>query len=292
MKNKFLYILILIALVGIFSLSTNVHAQEFVGPVDPSYHLLAPLPELESFNPTRDTALGSYLNIIIKLIIGLAAVMAVVMIVIGGLEYMTSDLISSKEAGKDRITQAILGLIIAIGAYAILYTINPELLSTDIKIENATIEIDLYADTPQTFDPLTGKYSNGIPQGADWETIAGAPATLPPWVNVSPGGDCKTVGQPTKCTSTRGLSLGIVGQIHNQCPECGTLTITGGTEFWLHGGKTGSTSHQRNSTTVDLHITPALTQYITCGVPLKIGKRYIKNDISYLYEGNHWHAGP
>ncbi|HEY4494095.1 MAG TPA: hypothetical protein VJB95_01525, partial [Candidatus Paceibacterota bacterium] len=67
----------------------------------------------------------------IKIIIGLSAVMAVVMIVLGGIEYMTSELVSSKENGKQRITNAIFGLVIALGAYALLNTINPDLLKTD-----------------------------------------------------------------------------------------------------------------------------------------------------------------
>src|SRR3989344_5635179 len=67
-------------------------------PRDPNYILLAPLPcqrgdagcvcdgpkcELKTFNPEQTNPLSAYLNLMIKLIIGLAAVMAVVMIVIG-----------------------------------------------------------------------------------------------------------------------------------------------------------------------------------------------------------------
>ena len=52
-----------------------------------------------------------------------------VMIVIGGIEYMTSELVSSKKAGIERITNAILGLLIALTAFLILNTINPNLLN-------------------------------------------------------------------------------------------------------------------------------------------------------------------
>src|SRR3989344_9109949 len=91
---------------------------------------------------TNPCPFGNYLNIIIKLIIGIAAVLAMVMIVMGGIEYMTSDFISSKEAGKDTIRNAILGLLIALGAYLILNTINPQLLSVCLdKLPQATITI-------------------------------------------------------------------------------------------------------------------------------------------------------
>src|SRR3989344_4112489 len=91
---------------------------------------------------TNPCPFGNYLNIIIKLIIGIAAVLAMVMIVMGGIEYMTSDFISSKEAGKDTIRNAILGLLIALGAYLILNTINPQLLSVCLdKLPKAVITI-------------------------------------------------------------------------------------------------------------------------------------------------------
>jgi hypothetical protein len=82
-----------------------------------------------------------------KLIIGLASVMAVVMIVIGGVEYMTSDLVFSKESAKQRISEAVLGLLVALGAYALLNTINPDLLQTDLDtLDKVIVEVDL--ETP------------------------------------------------------------------------------------------------------------------------------------------------
>ncbi|MCE9549256.1 pilin [Candidatus Nomurabacteria bacterium] len=112
---------------------------------NPNYILLAPLSdELEKgFNPTSPTALSNYLNTMIKIVIGVSAVLAVVMIVIGGIEYMTSELIHSKEAGKDRITGALIGLLIALGAYALLYTINPDLLKSEFNIKDVTVQVDV-----------------------------------------------------------------------------------------------------------------------------------------------------
>ncbi|MCX6751263.1 MAG: hypothetical protein NT161_00635 [Candidatus Nomurabacteria bacterium] len=105
---------------------------------------------------------GNYLNIIIKIIIGFAAVLAMVMIVVGGIEYMTSEVISGKEAGKETITHAILGLLLALGAFLILNTINPQLLSACLdKLPQATITItteDISGEAT-TFDgKTTAKY--------------------------------------------------------------------------------------------------------------------------------------
>ena|SRR3989338_210677 len=148
MKKFLPYILILIVLVGLFSPVFKI--QQLQAAAD--YQLLAPLPcppedpdcgggEKTFINP--EAGLGSYLNLMIRIFIGLCAVLAVVMIVVGGLEYMTSELVSSKEAGKERIRGALLGLLIALSAYALLFTINPDLLNSDIKLPDATVQVTL-----------------------------------------------------------------------------------------------------------------------------------------------------
>lgn len=120
-----------------------------------TYVLLAPLPcengspgcvdgRLVTYDPTTDQPLAHYLNLMLRIFIGLCAVLAVVMVVRGGLEYMMSELVSSKEEAKSRITGAVMGLILALGSYAILNTINPNLLKTDIvPKDSATISITL-----------------------------------------------------------------------------------------------------------------------------------------------------
>ena len=124
-------------------------------PTDPKYKLLAPITtsngdgtgvffdQGELNSQGKNIALSKYLNTMIRIFIGLCAVLAVIMIVMGGIEYMTSELVSSKEAGKSRITEALLGLLIALGSYALLNTINPDLLKLDVDIPETEIN---YAD--------------------------------------------------------------------------------------------------------------------------------------------------
>lgn len=138
---------------------------------DTTYTPLAPLPGLEKDKPldtlpsdSNPCPFGNYLNIIIKIIIGFAAVLAMVMIVMGGIEYMTSDLVSSKEAGKETITHAILGLLIALGAFLILNTINPQLLSACLnQLPKAEIVItadeENFAKTEQTITAVGTGYT-------------------------------------------------------------------------------------------------------------------------------------
>jgi hypothetical protein len=135
--------------------------------LDLTYHLLAPLPcdnkdegcvngTLQSFNPVDTNNLSKYLNLMIKIFIGLCAVLAVIMIVMGGIEYMTSELISNKEAGKERITHAIFGLLLALGAWTILYQINPNLLNADLKnLVEQKVEVTLQDETETAADAVT-----------------------------------------------------------------------------------------------------------------------------------------
>jgi type IV secretory pathway VirB2 component (pilin) len=117
---------------------------------------LAPLPcepgtpdcdssgKLITFNPSGENKIGGYLNVMIRIFIGICAVLAVIMIVVGGIEYMTSELISNKENGRHRITGAIFGLVLALGAWTLLNTINPDLLNTELKsLENVTVNVTL-----------------------------------------------------------------------------------------------------------------------------------------------------
>ena len=122
-----------------------------------TYKLLAPLPcppgspscengMLTTYEVGDKNQLSRYLNTALQIFIGICAVLAMIMIIIGGLEYMTSELVSSKESGKDKITQAIFGLLLALGAWTILNTINPDFLKTDL---GSLTESTLFIEGPE-----------------------------------------------------------------------------------------------------------------------------------------------
>jgi hypothetical protein len=119
---------------------------------DSFYHLLAPFPDNTDFDTAGTNTFGRYLNIMIDILIGLAGVAAVVMMVMGGIEYMTSELMNTKEHGRSMMTNAILGIIMALGAYTILYTINPTLLVTDFEIGDVHLQ---YINSFQASGSLT-----------------------------------------------------------------------------------------------------------------------------------------
>lgn len=72
------------------------------------------------------------LNVLFTALLGGAAILAVLFIVIGGFEIMSRDSPFYISEGKDRIKHAVIGLLIILGSYLILNTINPDLVRLDI----------------------------------------------------------------------------------------------------------------------------------------------------------------
>jgi len=73
--------------------------------------------------------LGAFFGQIFNYGIAVAGVLAVVMIIWGGIEYMTTDSWTGKDDGKKRIQDALVGLGLALVSWLVLYTINPCLVN-------------------------------------------------------------------------------------------------------------------------------------------------------------------
>jgi hypothetical protein len=102
------------------------------------YEALAPLPGYTSTVPS----FGEYLAIVFNILLILAGVLSFLMIVIGGFQYMAVDSITGKAGGKERIKNAILGLLIALGAWIILNTINPDLINLGFNVKQVQLNVD------------------------------------------------------------------------------------------------------------------------------------------------------
>ncbi len=89
------------------------------------------------------TNLGSFLGNIFNLGIAIAVALSVIMITVGGIQYMTTDSWMKKEEGKERIKNAFYGLALALISWLILFTINPCLVefsaSENCKSNNSLI---------------------------------------------------------------------------------------------------------------------------------------------------------
>ena len=83
------------------------------------------------FTSTAQTGdqLGTFLSQAFQFGLAIAAALAVIMIVWGGVEIMLSESMFKKEDGRKKIQDAIWGLGLALVSWLILYTINPDILN-------------------------------------------------------------------------------------------------------------------------------------------------------------------
>lgn len=120
-----------------------------------SYTLLAPIPGLTAIldpdicnQATEDQIcdINVFINFLLKLLIGIAAVILVVKLIIEGYIYMTTDVPFLKAGAKKTFFDALMGLVIALSSYLILNTINPRLVENDININTVVFNVMDYPD--------------------------------------------------------------------------------------------------------------------------------------------------
>lgn len=127
-KNKLFALSMMILF--LFLISSTSFAQPATPPGN--YNVLVPLPGIGEGNTS--TNLGTYIPAVFRLSMGVAAVLAFVMITFGGITYATSDALSGKEQGREFLTNAVVGLVLVIASYAILNTINPNILKIQLAL--------------------------------------------------------------------------------------------------------------------------------------------------------------
>ena len=212
---------------------------------------------------------------------------------------MGDESIFAKTQGKEQIMNALLGLFIALGAFALLNTINPDLLNVNLKVNSVSAEIDeeIHGDTPQT-STVNGYYCNGrvkagsetTPLGRRWDSDSTERATLLKLagINVQRITSCKKAGD-SNCTSLTELATGpLISWKNTKCPNC-VVVINGATECWLHSTKT---YHFPGNSTVDIDDTTSMNTYVQSGTKqsTKSGYTlYTKDGVKFLYELNHYH---
>lgn len=80
--------------------------------------------------------LAQYLSGVYRYLIGISIVVAAIVVVWGGFLYLVGSSIDNIKAGKQKITNALIGLMLLLGIYTILNTINPSTTSlSSIKVQ-------------------------------------------------------------------------------------------------------------------------------------------------------------
>ncbi|MEK7120823.1 MAG: pilin, partial [Patescibacteria group bacterium] len=124
------------------------------------YCLLEPI---FSDQADKGVTLSSYLGKAYQAFFITAGLLATLMLIVGGFQYMISESGGNKSKAKDQMWNAVWGLLLALSSYLILYTINPGLVETNFKLEVKPIPIQTSA--------------GGVVEGGDTPT----PGAGQPW---------------------------------------------------------------------------------------------------------------
>jgi hypothetical protein len=126
-------------------------------PLEPKLQI--PIPDLTFSKITRQGQLigipylADYIAGIYKYGAGIASFIAIIMIMVGGLRWLTAGgNAGAITSAKEMISGAAIGLFIALGSYLVLYTVNPDLVSFK------NLQIKLIQQQP--LDELTFEKSN------------------------------------------------------------------------------------------------------------------------------------
>ncbi len=176
---------------------------------------------------------NQYINLLYKMSISIAALLAVVKIVIAGAKYMLSDVVTNKSDAKKDIQGALLGLLLILGAVIILNTVNPALTDGGLNIT----QLKRIATNEDALSPVAAAKQQGD------ELTAGLP-------------EChKDVSSVSKDGSKKLTTVDV-----SECPVDQRVAIL--TTFGTNCQSAGGTGDPNG----------AGSNKITCSVPLPTGK--------------------
>ncbi len=171
--------------------SNNVNAPDSAGRNAVPLTLSQPIDGV-----TVVSDLGNYIAVIYKYAIGLAATAAVIMIVYGGFRYLLGSAMSEVGEGKQIIQDALIGLLLVLGSYMILSTVNPNTLS--LKLPN--------------IQPVTPKT---VPGATISEVVQLATQNTSTQSEINTGQNCNA---DTECTCNAELCTRFFGRSNSTAP--------------------------------------------------------------------------
>jgi len=138
-------------------------------------------PEVTSV--VNSDSLALFFNNLYKYAIGAAATLAVIEIIWGGLEISTKDSVSKNQDGKERIRNAIFGLVLVLSPALVFTIINPAILNLSLNLP--------------PLDTRSGQVGTGAGTGSQQTADAGAAAATAAGCTVT-GTLLKTAVCPTQ----------------------------------------------------------------------------------------------
>jgi len=123
--KNFLIILVIIIIIGA-GLSHTLTSAQTTKPIE-KVKLNVPFADSKNKVIKEASDPAEYIKNFYYISLGIGSLLAILMIVIGGIRYTISEAVPSKEDAKGQISSAILGLVLLLASYLILNTISSEL---------------------------------------------------------------------------------------------------------------------------------------------------------------------
>ncbi|MDP3795420.1 MAG: hypothetical protein Q8R13_05905 [bacterium] len=137
-----------------------IFAQQLIGG-DKGYQTSVGFPEIGDVKPGND--LGSFFTYIFNLSLIFAGLAAFIALFAGGVMYMTSGVVDTKNKAKEIIQGALIGILLLLGTWMILNYINPVLTKPALPVFPAIKPVGA-PPPPQEGAPCTvdGKCAEGL----------------------------------------------------------------------------------------------------------------------------------
>ncbi|MEK7148220.1 MAG: pilin [Patescibacteria group bacterium] len=292
-------LLLLFIVACLLFISEPLIAQE--KPPQPTpYKLLAPIPQLLKPGSTNSTDTASYIPGLIRLVIGLAGALAVIRIIYGGFRYISSDAFGTKSNAKGIIEGAFWGLIMALSAWLVLYTVNPNLVKINLNIP---VQKYLKDDSSSVLDGITLGLGNNAPRvvtNTGGITVSNEPLTQQQAMAQLQAAGIRMPSTPVLIK----IQQAVINEVVNLKRSCGTscdVAVTSGTA----GRHNPGVCSHANGWKIDVDNTQSLNNFITnpanhytlivgpkTGAPvLREGKDKVYKAPSgalYAQESSHW----
>lgn len=269
--------------IAFFATDTKVvFAEEGIGDFSSEvYQELAELPDNRPPDARSSKGPIAYLEKLYYFALTMAVILAVVMIIIAGVEYTAYG--ASEEVvsdAKHRITYAVIGLVLALASWLLLYIINPKLVDGNLLLPSSGITS---VGGPTTTSPGARSAEYTAAELAIREELRSKGVTVT-------GSICTTV-QQTDCTSLSDVARSAIDTMIALKAACNcVVNITGGAEA-------GHSTHGPGLAVLDLSDSDSLIRYLTnnrefplsCGAVYKGEYRYETRSCVPRASGPHFH---
>lgn len=171
-----------------------------------TYELLQPLGSNGATTTSiniQSGGLSTYLQTIFQYVLVAVTVIAIFMLMYGGIEYLTTDIVNRKSVGKETILRALSGIIFIFCVWFILNIINPDLTNTALDLGVGVVDS---ATTAIGVGGVAGTPITGTPKPIAARSIAACPEGI---VSVGSAQVCRTIAENVQKLLSDAASSGI-----------------------------------------------------------------------------------